>query len=386
MSFLDFNFSHYDLGSSSYFYNYDGFAQYANPPTNYLGTGLFLGYIALALVCTGWIMWDSWTRYDALIASPKSEKASANTKDESEKKEETPSQGLDIRNARARHIKIYAVLASISFAMLSFHMLNFLIASYQQWNGGGSADLSVEKMKSWMLETGLFESFAMELVDDGPSTVWMQIGVMGIWFWGVWMSGKANERAFSGRSMLPYILLSQILPISFTAALFLIHLHLSSPDLASTAPEPALEKTTTATTRSSHTSPETHPVPLSLHPIHRKTSLLLPTILLNAVLLSIAPLRQHRLFIPLVLFTRIMLLLPFTGRISTRSVEMKRSMFVSWGFLVANLMVLLKGYQLGDVFAVLRGGQFGGSAVRALGWDAIMGCVLERVVGWGGGV
>lgn len=41
---------------------------------------------------------------------------------------------------------------------------------------------------NWMLESTLFESFARELVSDGPSTVWTQVGLLGTWFWNVWIA------------------------------------------------------------------------------------------------------------------------------------------------------------------------------------------------------
>jgi hypothetical protein len=182
--------------------------------------------------------------------------------------------------------------------------------------------------------------------------------------------------------MLPYVMLGQILPISFTLTLFLVHLHLASPDLApappaSESPKKSLSESSTSDVKLQEQG-QSYPT--------RKTSLLLPTILLNAVLLSLAPLRQHALFIPLVLFTRLLLLLPYTGRISTRSVEVDRCMMVSGGFVMANLMALWKGYGIWDVLSVLRGGEFGGHAVRTFAWDSIVAGAVGRVLAWGGGV
>jgi len=172
-------------------------------------------------------------------------------------------------------------------------------------------------------------------------------------------------------------MLGQILPISFTVTLFIIHLHLAAPDLA-TAPTSSEKQNSTA--QSAESTSQVKMLP------RRKTSLLLPTILLNAVLLSLAPLRQHALFIPLVLFTRVLLLLPFTGQISTRSVEVDRCIMVSGGFVMANIMALWKGYGLWDVLSVLKGGEFGGHAVRTFAWDSILAGVVGRVLAWGGGV
>jgi len=171
--------------------------------------------------------------------------------------------------------------------------------------------------------------------------------------------------------MLPYILLSQILPISFSAALFLIDLHLASPDLAHLF---------------ASSDPQNKPAPKPTPAGRKKTSPILPTILLNALLLSLAPLRTHYLFVTLVLFTRFLLLLPFTGRISARDAQVGRCLIVSTGFVVGNLMMLKRGYNVSDILKVLRGKEYGGYAVRTFAWDALISTVLGWVANWGGGV
>jgi hypothetical protein len=174
------------LGSSPYFYNYPSLVPYANPPTNYLGTTLFLSYIFLALILTSYITITLFQRYQSTITFPLIASSTP-----------PPRQ---IRDVRARHVKIYASLASISFAMLSYHMLNFLITNYGHWSGGAARMLrswegisrDVFVLKQWMLNSTLFEHFARELVDDGPSTVWMQVSVLGTWFCSMWMGGKGT--------------------------------------------------------------------------------------------------------------------------------------------------------------------------------------------------
>jgi hypothetical protein len=186
MSIFNLSLNDLGIGSSSYFFNYPSLATYANPPTNYLGTTLFLSYVLLALILTTYITLSLFKRYNSIITYPL-----ISTK--------TPP-SRQIRDVRARHIKIYACLASISFATLSYHMLNFLLANYSQWSGGAARMLrswegisrDVFVLKQWMLNSTLFESFARELVHDGPSTVWMQISILGTWFWGVWMGGKGK--------------------------------------------------------------------------------------------------------------------------------------------------------------------------------------------------
>jgi hypothetical protein len=129
---------------------------YTSPPTNYLGATLFLSYIASALYLSTTITFDLWKQYNATLAAPsKDATVSAN------------------RAARTRHVKIYAFLASISFATLSYHMLSFLLASFAAWDGTARFEwqrASAGALGRWMLETALFEDFAKELVVDGAHT------------------------------------------------------------------------------------------------------------------------------------------------------------------------------------------------------------------------
>ena len=147
---------------------------YANPPLNYLGTTLFLSYILLALYFTSSISLSLYTQYKRIPSA------------------ELPQ---DIKNARIRHIKIYTFLASISFALLSYNMLGFLMTSLTAWARTKNllgVRVGLGDFGGWMLETSLFESFAQELVRKRPSAVWTQGALLGTWFWNVWMASKGK--------------------------------------------------------------------------------------------------------------------------------------------------------------------------------------------------
>jgi hypothetical protein len=151
---------------------------YTSPPTNYLGATLFLSYIASALYLTTTITLALWRQYTATLAAPSKDATIAAN-----------------RVARAQHVKIYAFLASISFATLSYHMLSFLLASFAAWDGTARFEwqrASVRRLGSWMLETALFEDFAKELVGDGASAICTQASVLVIWFWGIWVAQKGE--------------------------------------------------------------------------------------------------------------------------------------------------------------------------------------------------
>jgi hypothetical protein len=349
---------------------YDTLAYYATPPNSYIGAAIFLSYIVLALYATLRIITSQYTQYSRIFHAP--------TKDE---------RLIAARAARARHIKIYAFLASVSFATLSYHMLFFLITHYLRWTGDVDRTIptiSVAKLQTWMMESSLFQDFAIELVHSVPNAVWTQLAILATWFWNVWMARKgiflsrsstnstvgsdpnevvARTRNFNSKTLFPFILLSQILPISFTSTLFIIQLHLASPDIQdpTQTPPPAI-------------------------PQRRKTiaSPHLPNILLNATLLALPSLRMHPIFPSLILFSRFILLLPHTSLVSLRESDIDKCVFVGAGFLVASQM-------MGDRVGVKYGSEIkalwqGGYAVKALGWDAVLGAVVWLCMAWGGGV
>jgi hypothetical protein len=157
---------------------YDTLAYYATPPNSYIGATIFLSYIVLALYATLRIVVSQYTQYSRIFH--------AATKDATL---------IAARTARARHIKIYAFLASVSFGTLSYHMLLFLITHYLHWTGVDDRTLSavsVTKLQTWMMESSLFQDFATELVHSVPNAVWTQLAILATWFWNVWMARKGE--------------------------------------------------------------------------------------------------------------------------------------------------------------------------------------------------
>jgi hypothetical protein len=172
--------------------------------------------------------------------------------------------------------------------------------------------------------------------------------------------------------MVPYIVLSQILPITFTACLFIIQLHL---DALGQSPGPQ--------TKASKASDNPKAAVQAPQPQARKTSLVLPTILFNAALLALSSLKGHSLFIPLVLFTRLLLIVPHSGQVRFGQKDILQSVSVSFGFFVANLTMSRGTTTFREVVSGLRSGGF---ATKTLGYDAEFGLLLLAVLGWGGGV
>jgi hypothetical protein len=175
------------------FFESNPLTQYTTPPNNYIGSTFFLSYIVAALYLTSTIAYSLYSQYVAFFnthatSSPKDFKLKA-----SDGKVET-------RNARARHVKIYSVLALVSFTSISYHMLGFLITSFLDWNNSSTRNVfavlgsnAFDKLKRWMLETSLFNDFAVQLVGDGESAVWTQLAILATWGWNLWMGSKGTS-------------------------------------------------------------------------------------------------------------------------------------------------------------------------------------------------
>ncbi|ORY10950.1 hypothetical protein BCR34DRAFT_336065 [Clohesyomyces aquaticus] len=187
---------------------------WTTPPTNYLGAFLFISGNLLAIYLTLHINLKIYHSHQ-----------------------------ISSKAANPRPLSTpLLILSGISFITLSYNMLMFLVTSYAHWtlhsnqNSNVSSNRKMSPLSSpglsdfpsrlgaWMLDSELFSSFAQELVGDGPSVLWTQVAILGTWFWNVWIAGTAKQRGIDSRSMFPFTLLSQILPISFTATLFLLYL------------------------------------------------------------------------------------------------------------------------------------------------------------------
>lgn len=360
---------------------FEALTRYANPPSNVLGTSLFLSYIALALYFTSDVLFALY--YESGKAhAPRS------------------------HNDR-RKLKLLSALALVSFAALSFHMLKFLIGSFLTWNTSNiffkpDENLSLfERIWHWMLGTNLFESFGKELVGAAPSTAWTQIALLGTWFWNVWIAERgttycisiaqssganfylATAGKLSTDEMWAFVALSQILPISFTASLFLIRLQLAAPSSTARKIAKQQKKEKGASNSVKHANGASQPSKKTAFRI----SLPVSTIVLNALVLLLAPLSKTPYFIPGVILTRLILLLPHFGAVYVWSDDVWiSSMLLSAGFVAANVNLVVAKSSQNWSRDLLNELWNGGGAVKALGWDAVIGSVIAVWMGLGEGV
>ncbi|KAJ8108797.1 hypothetical protein OPT61_g7917 [Boeremia exigua] len=337
------------------------FSPYSTPPQNYVGSTFFLTYIVVALYLTTVLTYSLYKQYTSVIYAHPSSPPS--------KFRQNGDGKVETRNARVRHIKIYTVLALISFTSISWHMLGFLITSFLDWNGSSTRNILaalssdvLDKLKRWMMETTLFNDFAIQLVADGESAVWTQLSILATWGWNLWLGQKGRQYGLSSKTMILFIILGQTLPISFTVTLFIIQLHLLAPDMVGIGKE-----------KQSGTQLKQQPIASSL----------LPTIVLNAILLALPSLRGHPGFSYLVLAERALLFLPHMGLLRLSDADLTKSASIAGGFIVANWAMLRKSINIRDVATALM---WKGQAVKTMGWDALLSLVVYGVLSWGGGV
>lgn len=372
---------------------YSSIVRYATPPNSYIGTAIFVSYIVFALYGTISIITSLYQQYDRIFHTT--------TKD---------AQIQASRAARLRHIKIYAFLSSLSFATLSYHMLMFLITHYQSFYSSAhtnalpdSPALTLQKLKTWLLSSTLFQDFASALVSTPSNSLITQCAIQATWFWNLWIAQKARQRrTIPDTQMRKFILLSQILPISFTATLFIMQLHLDSPDIRVDSGPMQHSDTKTGEKQQEpenengngngngklvHKDNPTYSTATTTSRTRNKplATLQIPNILLNACLLALPALLSHPIFTFLLLFQRAILVLPYSGLVSLRDSEVAKCITISGGFVLANAVMMNKkgGLSVWSVLGALGGG---GHAVKAVGWDGVVGGVLVGVLGWGGGV
>lgn len=172
---------------------------------------------------------------------------------------------------------------------------------------------------------------------------------------------SGQQYGFTARTMVPFIILGQNLPISFAVSLFIIQLHLAASVVSN---KEEIQK---------HAPPKQKPI----------ASLMLPTLLMNTAILAQPGLRAHPGFSYLVLAERLLLVLPHTGLLKMNDADIKKSAAISGGFVVANLAMLGKDIDVRDLLTALL---YKGQAVKTMGWDAVLSVVVYGVLSWGGGV
>lgn len=191
---------------------------YSTPPQNYIGTTLFLSYIAAALILTTLISTDLWSAY---------------------------SRSRTAVTSRARsNLRICVVFAVLSFAILSRSMILVLVDSFENWHAVSKSFLGKPRLSlrtwvnsrsyvddlsrnpsllwDWMIQSTLFDTFARDLLQQPTSRVWTVIALTTAWVNSCEMGSKGHTDGVPKLWM--YFAVAQILPPSFAYFLFQIAL------------------------------------------------------------------------------------------------------------------------------------------------------------------
>ena len=104
-----------------------------------------------------------------------------------------------------KHLQIFSALTVLSFSTLSYHMLNYLIVSYQAWSKrrgyqlpaslfGFNSLLGTREQRvplhswSWLTESTLFADFATTICSNNARFWWTQQALLVTMAWSVFMS------------------------------------------------------------------------------------------------------------------------------------------------------------------------------------------------------
>lgn len=219
--------------------------EFLNPPTNYVGTVLFLSYIATALILSTRTTLHLHKRHRRLLRLDSSSSAQSSS--------------LSCHRRRSRHrLTALTILAVASFASLSYHMLSFLHVSYTAFCASRRLDpfpiaspstTTAAQLWAWMLGSTLFTDFARDLATvTGASGAWVQAALLGSLGMGLLLgiegrrrgsgwSGEGDEKMAEERGeeeeeeegdggrrrrLGELVVLAQVLPVGFAGTLFLI--------------------------------------------------------------------------------------------------------------------------------------------------------------------
>ena len=182
---------------------------FRSAPTNYLGAAIFISYIVAALMLAYAITRELNTTYRRVAARK---------------------QGL---TSQWKQFRTFAALSAVSFAVLSFNMLSFLVTSYRSWSSNQDAAFSQRSATildfgtsiwHWTVHSTLFLDFAQSLCASQPGYWWVMQALMATMVTNVIMQSAGRQWKVKTTY---YVGIGQILPISFAMNLFSVALVLA---------------------------------------------------------------------------------------------------------------------------------------------------------------
>lgn len=170
---------------------------------NVAGALIFFSYIAAALVFTGLIVADIARRAKGnVIGNFQRTARNWNTESAARARKETRRATANDSGRKVRQglRMLFPALALVSFSVLSWNMLSFLIVSYSEWAKAQDVPITLsastflrvrsQSLHIWQWSTGsnLFESFAEDLLKDDKTWTYVRLALLYSYVWNVWMS------------------------------------------------------------------------------------------------------------------------------------------------------------------------------------------------------
>ncbi|KAI6869093.1 hypothetical protein KC323_g2833 [Hortaea werneckii] len=178
-------------------------------PTNYLGAAIFWSYILAALAFTGIAI------HTILEIKPLPPTRPRNNDD---------------AKLHARSLRLFTLLATLSFTLLSANMLHVLIHSFQHWHSTlplphthhetqqSALTVWLSLIWHWSTTSSLFQDFAHAILATPARRIWT-FSELGMAMCVCLYMGQEGRRRQVPR-LYVFFALSQILPVSFAQGLF----------------------------------------------------------------------------------------------------------------------------------------------------------------------
>ncbi|KAF4125133.1 hypothetical protein GMORB2_3972 [Geosmithia morbida] len=128
-------------------------------------------------------------------------------------------------------LTVFSLLAAFSLGMTWYHMFRFFGWSYNEWKARqipGLLDPDVVHLGRWLRETKLFQQ-AWATVLDSPSRSWWSLQIFGFCAnWSVMLADQERRRGIP--HLWLFMLLAQVVAVSFASNLFFLAVAAYSPD------------------------------------------------------------------------------------------------------------------------------------------------------------
>lgn len=179
--------------------------------SNPLGTAIFLGYIAGALVTSISIIRKLFIIHEcshkARVIRQGHDNHSSEEEAPSAANTASSSRDVKIKHAdayiRQRKLKLLVASSAISFSALSTTMISFLVSSFQKYDerygprGIAQTAQLPTRIWDWMLHSSLFQHFANDLVSTRMAAWWTCLALLISMHTTVWVADKCELGSIS---------------------------------------------------------------------------------------------------------------------------------------------------------------------------------------------